>query len=353
MAKGTISMTAREIAERYLRSLMKFQIRVAVPALALLFVAAPADAQNVMDHSKVVGPEKCAECHKATIKIWQGTHHFKTFRALPKSKDSKAIVKKMGLKRIKAGSLCLDCHFTTTMDGDKRDAIAGISCESCHGPAKGYLKVHSEFSGKKKETESDAEKTKRWADSEAGGLIRPYEMYDWAKNCYGCHTVPREELVNKGGHTAGSKFELVSWSQGEIRHNVWYTEGKSNPEADAARKRLMYVVGLAVELETSLRAVGEATQKATYAKEMAKRAARAKKRFAKIAGALSEPEIGEIDAAAGSAKLKLNNKGPLNAAADKIAVAAKAISSKYDGSSFGAIDGQIPGPDKYKGKPAQ
>ena len=270
---------------------------------------------------------------------------------MPKRKEAGEIAKKMGLKRIKAGSICLDCHFTTTQKADKRDAIAGISCESCHAPAKGYLKRHSEFSGKKKNTESEAERVKRWEDSEAAGMIRPKSLYTLAKNCFGCHTVPQEDLVNKGGHPAGSPFELVSWSQGEVRHNVWYTEGKSNPEASAERKRMMYIVGLAVELETSLRAVGKATTKADYAVKMAKRAKRAQKRFEKVASSISVPEIGEIAAAGNSAKLKLNNGPALNAAADKVAAATRQLVANHDGSAFGAIDGLIPGADKYKGQP--
>lgn len=332
----------------------RLSCRLWAPVLALiwLFLASPVSAQTKWDHSQVVGPKPCAECHKKTVAIWQNTKHFKTFTEMPRRKEANEIAKKMGLKRIKAGSLCLDCHFTTTMAEGERDPIAGISCESCHAPGKGYLKRHSEFSGKKKDTESEAERAQRWVDSEAAGMIRPKDMYRLAKNCYGCHTVPQEKLVNEGGHPAGSKFELVSWSQGEIRHNVWYTEGKSNPPASPERKRLMYVVGLAVELETSLRAVGEATVKAEYAVAMAKRAARAKKSFGAIADALSEPEIGAIKAAADDAKLKLNNGPALNAAADKIAEATKGISAKYDGSSFAAIDGLIPGEDKYKGQPA-
>ena len=328
-------------------------IGMALAMCLAVFLATPATAQTEWDHSKVLGPNKCGECHKDTIAIWKNTKHFKTFAELPRRKEANKIAKKMGLKRIKAGSLCLDCHFTTTVKDDKRNAIAGISCESCHGPSQGYLKRHSEFSGKKQATESEAERVKRWADSEAGGMIRPLAIYDLAKNCYNCHTVPQEKLVNEGGHTAGSKFNLVSWSQGEIRHNVWYNKGKANPEASAERKRLMHVVGLAVELETSLRAVGEATVKASYAVSMAKRAKRAQLRFEKVAAALSEPEIAEVMAAAKLAKLKLNNRSQLNGAADKVADAAKRIAAKYDGSTFGAIDELIAKVGKYKGKPTK
>ena len=103
-------------------------------------------------------------------------------------------------------------------------------------------------------------------------MIRTRSIYQLAKNCYGCHVVPQEDLVNKGGHRAGSAFELVSWSQGEVLHNTWYSKGKDNVPASAERKRMLYLVGLGVELETALRAVGKATARKPYAFEMAKRA---------------------------------------------------------------------------------
>jgi len=328
--------------------------------LSALAVIAPlfglhsgAHAQTAWDYSKIVGPSECAECHKLTARVWQQTHHFQTFREMPRSKKANEISRKMGLKRIKADSLCLNCHFTTVVKDGERDPIAGVSCESCHGPAAGYLKRHGEFSGhKKKEQESAKERAKRWADSEAGGMIRPHMTYSLAKNCVNCHTVPQEKLVNTGGHPAGSSFELVSWLEGEVRHNVWYNEGKSNPEASPERKRILFVVGLAVELETALRAVGEATHKAKYAVAMAKRAQLAARRFQRVAQTLADvPEIQAIIQAAKGAQLKLNNRGQLNQVADVVARNAMAISDNYDGSTFAALDSLIPGPDMYKGKP--
>jgi cytochrome c554/c'-like protein len=322
---------------------------------ALAFVATGGGgAQAASDPAAVMGPNACAECHKIEAEVWKGTKHFSTFRALPRSKEARAIAKKMGVRRLKAASLCLDCHFTTKKVGAKVKAIAGISCESCHSSAKKWIKVHSGFSGKKKATESAAEAKIRWEKAEAGGMIRPNAMYDLAKNCYACHVVPREKLVNVGGHSAGSKFELVSWSQGQIRHNLWYANGKENKFASTERRRLMFVVGLAVELETALRAVGKATQKKTYAVKMARRASKARKRLSGAAKILSNvPELREAAKAANAAGLKLNNDAELSAAADKVAAAGRRIASKYDGSTFAAIDKAIPGPDKYKGKPVR
>ena len=50
------------------------------------------------------------------------------------------------------------------------------------------------------------------------GIGKRESVYDIAKNCLSCHTVPNEALVN-AGHPTSEKFEFVRWSQGEVRHN--------------------------------------------------------------------------------------------------------------------------------------
>ena len=324
-------------------------------AAGLIAIAAPGEgwAQGAPEFEKVKGPDECAECHKKETENWKDTHHYKTFSSLPRSDDAKKISDAMGLKRIKSESVCLSCHFTSQVRKGKPKPIAGITCESCHSAGADWMKRHSEFSGKKKETETEAEAQARWADAEASGMIRPHMLYELTKNCYSCHIVPQEELVNKGGHTAGSNFELVSWSQGEVRHNTWHNGGKENPVADRERQRMMYAIGLAVELEEALRAVGKSTTPARYAVAMAKRAHAARKKLREAAKALPMPEFLEMLRAAHSTNLKLNNGPALESAADRIAAAAKQLASAHDGTELAAIDGLIPGADQYKGKPSQ
>ena len=327
----------------------------AIFAVAAIVALAIWPARAANDPAKIVGPNACAECHKVETEIWKHTHHFSTFLNLPREQKAREIADKMGVRRLKNESLCLNCHFTVQKTSHGDEAIAGISCESCHSAGKDWIKVHSGFSGKKKETETPAEAKARWAKSEAAGMIRPHDLYKLAKNCYGCHVVPQEKLVNVGGHPAGSAFELVAWSQGEIRHNTWYTDGKENKVADINTQRKMYVVGMAVELETALRAVGKATQRANYAFAMARRAAAARTAMAAVAKALGSkvPEAAQIVAAGNSAGLKLNNDAELSAAADKVAAATKELAAKYDGSTFGAIDSMLPPASKYMGKPSR
>lgn len=304
---------------------------------------------------KTVGPNACAECHTEELKVWKNTHHHRSFREMPRSKEARRIAKKLKIKRIKADSLCKGCHFTEEPVRNKAKVTAGISCESCHGAGRDWVSVHSEFSGKSsKEAETKAEARARWKQSEARGMIRPKALYTLAKNCLSCHVVPNEKLVNVGGHAAGSAFELVSWSQGEIRHNLWYSKGKSNPTANQNRKRLMYLVGIGVEVETALRAVGLATKSDTYAIEMAHRANRARNKMAIAAKAIPEvSELTNIVRLSHSAGLKLNNKPALSGAADKISLEIKRLAREHDGTKLGAIDHLIPDVNTYKGKPSK
>jgi hypothetical protein len=316
----------------------------------LVILKLAADGAVASDPAKVVGPNACAECHKQEAEAWKGSHHFKTFGEMPRRKEGKEIADRMGVPRIRSEGLCLTCHYTVQEKENRKQAIAGISCESCHSAGEDWIKVHSGFSGKTEKTETKAEAEARWKLAASKGMIRPSSLYRLAKNCYGCHVVPQEDLVNKGGHPAGSAFELVSWSQGEVRHNTWHSKGKENVRAGAARKRMLYLVGLGVELETGLRAVSRATVRRLYAFEMAKRVDRARKQLAAAAKAVPDvPEIAKLVEYAHSAGLKLNNERALTVAADGVSKLLASLAEKYDGSTMAGLDSLIPGPDKFKG----
>ncbi len=341
-----------------LKSLFGIRFGLLFVFIALLSVPGWFSAETASaapDPKLVEGPENCGQCHKAAVNSWRKTKHFAGFRKLTRRKEARAIAKKMGIKRIKRDSLCLNCHFTSKPKGKRVRPIAGVSCESCHSPAKNWMVVHQSFGGKgaTKESETPAHRKERLAKMKAAGMIRPQNIYALAANCFQCHTVPFEKLVNVGGHTPGSKFNLVSWSQGEVRHNYIATKEKKNLEASSKRKRVLFMVGKAVELEYNLRGVAKATKKATYAVKMARRAKAAMEKFKEVAKLVSTPEVKEILAVADGVKLKLNNEKALLAAADKISKAAQKLAAGYDGGSWGAIDSIIPKPAEYRGKPAK
>jgi hypothetical protein len=320
--------------------------------LAFLFgITLAGRALATPDPAKVQGPEACGECHKQEVEAWKLTHHFATFNDMHRTDEAKAIAEKMGIKRIKSESLCLNCHYTEKAAADGPAVIAGVACESCHGAAKDWINVHNDYGkGFKKETEPADHKAMRVAASVAHGMLKPDNVYAVAENCFQCHIVTDEKLVNVGGHQAGGgDFELVAYSQGEVRHNFFDSGGKVNATDSPARLRLLFTVGTLLDLEYSLRAVGRATEKATYALNYAHRVKALKAKLAQINAAAPTPEVTDILAATANVSLKLNNGAELDAAADKVATLAQAFAKAHDGSDLAGVDPLLPKPDAYKG----
>ncbi|MEO6873095.1 MAG: cytochrome c family protein [Chthoniobacterales bacterium] len=302
-----------------------------------------------IDPTKVVGSQKCGECHKYEVEAWKKTPHFATFDSMHRSPAGQKIATALGIKRIKGESLCLTCHYTVQAKaGGAPEPISGVSCESCHGAAADWLNIHND-----KKLSREERRTK----SAAAGMIRPEDMYSVAANCYQCHLVPNEKLVNTGGHTAGSAgFELVSWSQGMVRHNFLTPEGKEgkvNKADDQNKQRMMFATGAILDLEYSLRGVASATDKATYGITMAQRANALRKKLADIQKAAPTDEMAQIVTIANAAALKLNNKAPLDEAADKVAELGRKFSSTETGDKLAGLDPMIPKPAQYKGTPYQ
>lgn len=277
------------------------------------------------DSSKIIGAEKCGSCHAAEFKIWKATHHFKTFSEMHKRPRAKEIAKKMGIKgSIKRKGMCKQCHYTVQKKGSKDKAISGISCESCHGPAKDWVGVHNNMFMPPKA---------RYKKVDEAGMIRPARIYNVAENCYQCHTVPNEKLVNVGGHPDSSKdFNLLTWSQGEIRHTFLRSQGV-NRDASAERKRVLFVAGSALKLEYGLRGFAKATSRAKYSELMANKMKQAARELNKVAKITGSQEIKDMLATLKRVwKIKLGNEADFLKSADEIKALAEGFIDKYDGS---------------------
>ncbi len=308
---------------------------------------------GLLDHTKVSGPESCGECHTNEVEAWKKTPHSLTFNEMHRLPEAQAIADKLGIRRVRSESLCLQCHYTPQADDTGGSTvIAGVSCESCHGEAKDWVNVHNDYgSHKTKEAEPAAHREERLAKSVAAGMLNPRNLYAVASNCFECHLVPNEKLVNVGGHPAGSPdFELVSWLHGEVRHNFLRTDGKGNADNTPERKRVMFVVGTILDLEHSLRGTALATERGPYAITLARRAAAVRTRLAEIQGKAATPEVGEIVELAQAVKLSLNNGPELVAAADKVAALGRKFADTHDGAALAALDALIPAPADYRGK---
>jgi hypothetical protein len=305
--------------------------------------------------AKVTGPEACVECHVEEIEVWKHTVHNKTYRELPRRPETAEMLRRLGLGKVTAERQCQDCHFLGKIIDDEYQNVAGIACESCHGAAVDWVKTHGDYGqGVTPATESAAHRAARRAQAAASGLISPDQLYTLGAACYECHILADEKIANVGGHVAGSAgFNLLTWSQGEVRHTIPRTGRKTNSEATPDHRRILFVVGCILETEYCFRAVAQATEKAAFGITQARRADAARQLLEKINGLAPTPGLTGIIAVARATGLRLNNRAELIAAADKIAALGRAFTAQVTAGQLAGIDALLPGPELYKGKPYQ
>ena len=337
--------------------------------LGVLLIAARVEpATAAVNPDNVLGPMACMDCHKAEFQTLMHMKHQKAFdgaadfEPLQRQPATEGILTKLGLRSVKREP-CTTCHYSSQPDGARTKVIAGVSCESCHGGAKEWLGVHNNYGtdaqGNKanRETELPANRAARLDQSAKLGMIRPDQLFAVAENCFQCHTVPNEELVNKGGHTAGSAFELVAWAQGEVRHNFMLSNGTENREAPKANnpaehKRVMYVIGRMLDLEHSLRAAATSTQEGPFIEAMKQRVLSSSDKLKEIQGLspVLAPAIGEMLTAVASGKVQPGNQAELTAIADKVKAAAqKFVATNNSGSQLSSLDSLLPAAASYRG----
>jgi hypothetical protein len=303
------------------------------------------------DPSKVNTAETCAKCHSNEVQTWKQTPHFQTFEQLSRNPEAKQICSNLGLRSVKRSDVCIDCHFTTKEIDGRVKAIAGVSCESCHGASVDWISIHNDYGGPlaTKEDETPEHRAARLDECTSLGMRNTRDLYLIASSCYQCHTVPNERLVNVGGHNAGSEdFELVRWSQGMVRHNFLRTEGEYNAESDSSRLRVMYVVGLIADLEFSTRAPANATEKSNYGLKVANRAAKAAVKLYEVQQRIDNSFVQSALESFAGAELRVNNRASLLVIADQIQVAGRRFAMSSDGSELAAMDELLPDPSTYK-----
>ncbi len=314
----------------------------------------PRDASELqihLDPHQVLGFDSCNKCHASEVRVWKQTPHYETFLTLHRNPEAKKIADRLGIASFKNDSECIKCHYTMQSNQGRLEAISGISCESCHGAARNWVDVHNDYGGPgvTRQAETPEHRYQRLGQSIAGGMRNPINVYLVAQSCYRCHTVPNERLVNVGGHVAGSMdFEIVSWSQGTIRHNFVRTDGATNDPSTAERLRLMFVAGMIADLEFSLRATAAATEKAEFGVNSAQRAARAAKRLAAAQKKLQQPLLDNIIAVFNSVQLRLDNQAELMEAADNINQLGIRFAATVPGAELSAIEPFIPSPDRWR-----
>lgn len=303
------------------------------------------------DPAKIVVAETCGECHQSEYQVWKKTKHATGFKTLHRTEVAERIKKSMGYKLIKRESLCIKCHYLGGYKKDQLRALSGVSCESCHGAAKDWIDVHNNYGpGFTYETESQQHKSQRIQQSIGKGMFRPSELYEVLASCFQCHTVPHEKLVNVGGHSSGYRdFQLLARLD-SIRHNFLQAQFDpsriENAETTPERKRIIYVVGSALDLEFGLRGAAIAKEQGSYIRSIQRRVQNATDLIRAIGSKISNPEIEKIIQIAAAVEIKPENNAVLLSESEKIKKLTKEFIRKNDGSQLASLDGYISGAEE-------
>ena len=151
----------------------------------------------------------------------------------------------LGLGKAENAPRCLACHALNPrpeLRSRTFDVTEGVSCESCHGPASGWLGPHTE---------------RNWthAQSVAAGMVDTRDVATRAEKCLDCHLGGEDKYVDHEMIAAGHPdlfFELDSFSAVMPRH--WKEPGEPGESAgsDPWYDIRELAIGQAVQLRESM-----------------------------------------------------------------------------------------------------
>ncbi|BBM81873.1 multiheme c-type cytochrome [Candidatus Uabimicrobium amorphum] len=283
---------------------------------------------------KIIGQEECKICHKKEYGVWAGTLHNQTYDSLHVSSTTAKIMKRLKLSGSpKKQESCRRCHYTAKPRGSFIRTIGAIACERCHGAAKDWVMIHNI---------ADIDKTERRKKAGEAGMFHPGDVYGIANNCYSCHIIDDEKLVDRGRHPIGKEdFKFVVETQGKMRHN--FTSGKGiNIPASPQRKRLFYIVGQSLELQHYLRALGNSKKQRNFFLLTRARLKKCADEMVNIHKATNKKETEFILKVLSEVKVTPNNKAQLYKAADYIHNATRKLIDNYEIESISSLDALLP-----------
>lgn len=248
-------------------------LMLAALAIAAVVAAPPARSQGE-GGARFTGVASCAgsTCHgrmegdgtivrQDELMKWQepstpGGAHSRAWAVLGNSR-SQFIARNLGIKDAASAPMCLGCHSDTAAAGASAVLADGVSCESCHGPAGGWIASH--YAGVLDAPGPGAEmRAKHQANLSAG--LKPLEdPVVRAGVCVDCHFGAAGEgqfvthRIMAAGHPRIA-FELDLFSSLQAHHQEdedygWRKFGVASARTDHVQ---MWAVGQAVALERSL-----------------------------------------------------------------------------------------------------
>lgn len=310
-----------------------------------------------LDMTRVVGVETCADCHEEMFEAWDDSAHATSFEEIidrPNAVEMAAILK-IDHAEIPTTASCVRCHYTQEFLASVPQTTAGVSCESCHGPAIDWIEEHNRKS------------LSRSARVETGikmGMAHPENIHLISKACYECHVIDDEQLVNMAGHPAISDgFEVLSWYSGEVNHNFLVNDGgvrkshsKTIQAIPIARQRMLYLNGKLLHLAFSLKAVASSSDppvdkegefirlsngRYTYSVQHAIEIKRLTEELRSAIKLLSIPQFADALAIMRGLSLETGNREELESASVSLMELSEKFCEENDGSGFGAIDATL------------
>jgi len=317
-----------------------------VVVVTVAFAAAPVIAAE----EKRVGPERCGECHKKEYKAWLLSSHSSLLTDgydEDKTDAVESIAEELDVFDVESDGTCEGCHYNFYRDDLDEEEITATDCEACHGPGAGWVDVHSSFGARdgeqirSVEDESPEHRRQRVEQSLRRGWRSPtHSPVALANQCYVCHLGPDEDIVNEGGHVAGSQIDLVSWLSGEIRHNFQRTGQGENAPLTPERRRMFHIIGRGLDVEHGVRGLTEAYTDGPFLESLKRRIARSLGELEKVSAQTDLEEVRDIIGLAQTVPLEAGGGSRVKArsVADRIHSALERFAAKHDGSQLAAID---------------
>jgi hypothetical protein len=259
----------------------------ALAALLCAWLAPPAAAQpastpaavrdgqgTVYARGQYVGPGPCAaaNCHgnpepsrvydvpQNEFSVWfHSDRHRRAAEALFDER-SQLIARNLRLAQpAHRSARCLDCHSLNParrVQAVPLELADGISCESCHGPAGGWLARHNEAGWTR-------------GDSVAGGMTDLGDLRARARLCLGCHQGEPGRQVDHEMLAAGHPelvFELDNYTESLPPHWLPFAERRSAAPADRRDTHGLaaWAVGQAEAFRQGLRLLGHRASSETW-----------------------------------------------------------------------------------------
>lgn len=237
-----------------------------LPAAAILLVAffplmsfGQARGGASEGSGKYTGPGSCASsaCHGSVTpqnvnEVLQNEYstwivkdkHAQSYKALTGAVGER-MAGILGLGKAELAPRCLGCHVLnppTELRSRTFDVSEGVSCESCHGPASGWLGPHTE---------------RDWthAKSVALGMVDTRDIVRRTEKCLSCHLGSEEKYVDHEMIAAGHPdifFELDSFSAVMPRHWKEPPAARQGEQSDPWYNVRELTTGQAVQLRESM-----------------------------------------------------------------------------------------------------